>query len=145
MNTSYIEENTNGRERLRALVSRLSDEELAQPADDGWTIAAILAHLAFWDYRALVLIERWKKTGVGPSPIDTDGVNDAMKALCLAIPAREAANLAVKAAEAVDAELENLPEELRAEIDMLVQEGKFRTNRSIHRNAHVDQIEERLV
>ncbi len=91
-----------------------------------------------------MLIERWKKTGVGPSPIDTDGVNDAMKALCLAIPGREAANLAVKAAEAVDAEIENLPEELRAGIDVLVQEGKFRINRSIHRNAHLDQIEERL-
>ena len=142
---SDIEANAKGRERLQALVSRLSDEDLAQPAGDGWTNAAILAHLAFWDYRALVLIERWKKTGVGSSPIDADGVNDAMKALCLAIPAREAANLAVKAAEAVDAELENLPEELRAEIDILVQEGKFRTNRSIHRNAHVDQIEERLV
>ena len=139
-----IETNAKGRERLQALVSRLNDEELAQPAGDGWTNAAILAHLAFWDYRALVLIERWKKTGVGASPIDADGINDAMKALCLAIPAREAANLAVKAAEAVDAELENLPEELRAEIDMLVQEGKFRINRAIHRNAHVDQIEERL-
>jgi hypothetical protein len=138
---SENEANAKGRERLQALVSRLNDEELTQPAGDGWTIAAILAHLAFWDYRALVLIERWKKTGVGSSPIDADGVNDAMKALCLAIPAREAANLAVKAAEAVDAELENLPEELRAEIDILVQEGKFRTNRSIHRNVHVDQIE----
>jgi DinB superfamily len=141
---SNVEANANGRERMRALVSRLSDEELAQPAGDGWTIAAILAHLAFWDYRALVLIERWKKTGVGPSPIDIDGINDAMKALCLAIPGREAASLAVKAAEAVDAEIENLPEELRAGIDVLVQEGKFRINRSIHRNAHVDQIEGRL-
>lgn len=139
-----IEANVKGRERLQELVNKLNDEELAQPVGDGWTIAAILAHLAFWDYRALVLIERWKKTGVGPSPIDTDGVNDAMKALCLAIPGREAANLAVKAAEAVDAEIENLPEELRAGIDVLVQEGKFRINRSIHRNAHLYQIEERL-
>lgn len=141
MSTSYIEANAKGRERLRALVSRLTDEELTLQAGDGWTIAAILAHLAFWDYRVLVLITRWKKIGIGPSPIDVDGVNDATKPLCLALPAREAANLAVNAAEAVDAELGNLPEDLRPGINALVREGKFRLDRSIHRNEHLDQIE----
>jgi hypothetical protein len=141
---NYIESNAKGRERLRALVSELSDEELALQAGAGWTIAAILAHLAFWDYRVLVLIMRWKNAGVGPSPIDVDGVNDAMKPLCLTIPGRKAARLAVDAAEAVDAELANLPEGLRPEIDVLVQEGKFRLNRSIHRNEHLDQIERTL-
>jgi len=138
---SYIEANAKGRERLWALVSELTDEELALQVGDGWTIAAMLAHLAFWDYRVLVLIMRWKKVGIGPSPIDIDGVNDAMKPLCLAIPPREAARLAVDAAEAVDAELANLPEDLKSGINVLVQEGKFRLNRSIHRNEHLDQIE----
>lgn len=138
---SYIEANAQGRERLRALASGLTDDELALPAGDGWTIAAILAHLAFWDYRVLALLARWKRAGVGPSPIDVDGVNDAAKPLCLAIPARQAASLALSAAEAVDAELENLPDELRSGIDALVQAGKFRLNRSIHRNEHIDQIE----
>jgi hypothetical protein len=141
MSMSYIEANAQGRERLWALVSGLTGEELTLPAGDGWTVAAILAHLAFWDYRVLALLMRWKKAGVGPSPIDIDGVNDAAKPLCLAIPAREAARLALNAAEAVDAELENLPEDLRPAIDVLVQEGKFRLNRSIHRNEHIDQIE----
>jgi hypothetical protein len=138
---SYIEANARGRERLWALVSELTDEELALHAGDGWTIAAILAHLAFWDHRVLVLIMRWKKVGIGPSPIDIDGVNDATKPLCLAILAREAASLAVNAAEAVDAELGSLPEDLRSGISVLVQEGKFRPNRSIHRNERLDQIE----
>jgi hypothetical protein len=138
---SYIEANAKGRERLWVLVSELTDEELTLQVGDGWTIAAMLAHLAFWDYRVLVLIGRWKKVGVGPSPIDIDGVNDAMKPLCLAIPPREAARLAVNAAEAVDAELANLPEDLKPGINVLVQEGKFRLNRSIHRNEHLDQIE----
>ena len=92
---SYIEANAKGRERLWALVSELTDEELALQVGDGWTIAAMLAHLAFWDYRVLVLIMRWKKVGIGPSPIDIDGVNDAMKPLCLAIPPREAARLLI--------------------------------------------------
>lgn len=137
----YMDANTKGRERLRALVKGLTDEELALPAGDGWTIAAILAHLAFWDYRVLELIKRWKKVGVGPSPIDIDGVNDAMKPLCRAIPGREAAQLAVDAAEAIDVELANLPEDLKPGIDALVQEGKFRLDRSLHRNEHLDQIE----
>jgi hypothetical protein len=141
---SYVEANAKARERLWALVSKLTDEGLVLQVGDGWTVAAILAHLAFWDYRVLVLIRRWRTAGVGRSPIDVDGVNDAMKPLCLAIPGREAASLAVKAAEAVDAELGNLSEGLATEISPLVQEGKFRPDRSIHRNEHLDQIERAL-
>ena len=89
-------------------------------------------------------MKRWKQTKVESSPIDTDAVNDAMKPLCLAIAVREAANLAIQAAEATDAELENLPEEVRIGIDILVQAGKFRLDRSIHRNGHVDQIKKVL-
>lgn len=70
MSISYIEANTKGRERLCTLVSRRTDEELELQAGDGWTVAAILAHLAFWDNRALELIRRWKNVGVGRSPID---------------------------------------------------------------------------
>jgi len=138
---NYVEANARARERLRTLASELTYEELALQVGAGWTVAAILAHLAFWDYRVLELIRRWSKMEVGPSPVDVDGVNDAMKPLCLAIAGREAAKLALSAAGAVDAELENLPEALRPEIDMLVQAGKLRLYRSIHRNEHLDQIE----
>jgi len=138
---NYIDVNKKGRERLQALVSRLTDEELALQVGEGWTVAAILAHLAFWDYRVLVLIVRWKNVGIGPSPIDIDNVNDATKPLFCVIPGRKAANLAVNAAQAVDTELANLPEDLKPGINALVQEGKFRLNRSVHRNEHLDQIE----
>jgi hypothetical protein len=138
---NYIDANTKERKRLRALVESLTDEELALQIGDGWTIAALLAHLAFWDYRVLTLIARWKNTGVGSSPIDIHSVNDAAKPLFRAIPGREAAALAVIAAEAVDTELANIPENLRPDINALVQEGKFRLDRSIHRNEHLDQIE----
>ncbi len=55
---SVIAENTATRERLRALVPRIDDEELARPLGDGRTIATILGHVAFWDQRVLVLLER---------------------------------------------------------------------------------------
>jgi hypothetical protein len=144
MSKSYVEENTKGRGRLRGLANELTDEELGLPAGDGWTVAALLAHLAFWDYRVLALIRRWEEVGVGPSPIDVDGVNDAAKPLCLAIPPREAVRLAINAAEAVDRALECLPDDLEAGINVLVQEGKFRLNRSIHRDEHLDQIRRAL-
>ena len=138
------EANAKGREQLLALASRLTDKELRLQAGDGWTVSAVLAHLAFYDYRALGLIQYWKKNGVGPSPLDTDIVNDAMKLVLVAIAGREAVKLALAAAEAVDAEIEKLPEELRPGIDVLVKEGKFRLNRGIHREAHIEQIEKAL-
>jgi Mycothiol maleylpyruvate isomerase N-terminal domain len=51
---TFIAENDAERARLRALVTRLNDADLARPMPTGWTIAAILAHLAFWDQRALL-------------------------------------------------------------------------------------------
>ena len=35
------------RERLESLIDRLSDAELAYPLSDGWTVSAVLAHLAW--------------------------------------------------------------------------------------------------
>src|SRR5882672_2875973 len=55
---SYIARNETERTRLRALVARLSDTDLARPLPAGWTVAGVLAHLAFWDQRALALLER---------------------------------------------------------------------------------------
>jgi DinB superfamily len=137
-----MQANDASRARLRAVLDGLSDEELALPAGDGWTIAAYLAHLAFWDYRVLVLLKRWEKTGIGSSPIDTDAVNDALLPLFLSLLPTAAAAQAVEAAEEVDAVLENLPEGLEHGIDELVRQGIFRRNRSIHRNQHLDEIEQ---
>src|SRR6266853_1622147 len=103
MDRPYVAENNRERARLRALVERLSDGDLARPLDAGWTVGAVLAHLAFWDERILVLIERWEKEGLRSTPRsfdekDVDWINDSTKALCLALPPREAARLAVAAA-----------------------------------------------
>jgi hypothetical protein len=46
------------RQRLQVLVARLDDAELAYPLGDEWTVAAVLAHLAFWDRRAAILLAR---------------------------------------------------------------------------------------
>ena len=89
MDRSYIAENEAERERLKGLLQRLSDEELSRPMPAGWTVAAVLAHMAFWDARALSLMDKWAR-GVVPSaadyePEDIDWINDASKPLCLAL------------------------------------------------------------
>jgi len=142
MSRPFVEENNRQRERLRALIARLSDRDLTRPLYDGWTVAGILGHLAFWDYRALLLIRRWKETSVQPSPIDVDTVNDAMLPLLVAVPPRRAAEIAIEAAAAIDKEIEGLSEDLIAQIE--AQATTFRLNRGTHRIEHLNQIESAL-
>src|SRR5215467_8931441 len=91
---SYITENVKELHRLRALVERLSDADLARPTPGGWTVAASLAHVAFWDQRILFWLDRWESAGESPRHLheaDIDWINDAGKPLCLALPPRAAA------------------------------------------------------
>ena len=58
---SYIAENKTQLTRLQALLAGRSDADLARPMAAGWTVAGVLGHLAFWDQRALILLEHWKR------------------------------------------------------------------------------------
>jgi len=140
MDRHFIDENAKELKRLRSLVERLSDDELALPLGNDWTVSVALAHLAFWDQRSLVLLRKWKLEGVEPSPIDVDVTNESLLPTWLALPPRLAAKLAVAAAEAIDSELAECPSHLISEIDRLG--DKFRLYRSVHRKLHLDQIEE---
>jgi hypothetical protein len=140
MEGSFSEENARERERLRSLAGRLTDEELALPMGSDWTIAVALAHLAFWDQRSLVLLRKWKASGVvAPSPIDIDVTNDSLLCLWESLEPRKAADLAVACAESIDRELQTASPEIIAQIEALGEE--FRLYRSIHRKLHLDQIE----
>ena len=140
MERTYVRENTRGRERLRALTNRITDEELSLILyAEGWTIAFALAHLAFWDQRRLVLIRKWKRQGVTPSPIDSDTTNDALLPFFLALPPREAANLAISTAEALDRELAELSPDLITAIKGLG--DRHALNRATHSKTHLDEIE----
>lgn len=144
---SYIAHNNAERERLRALVDRLSDEVLSRRLSAGWTIAGVLAHLAFWDQRVLVLIERWERGGPGSAPRrinpdDVDWINDAAKALCLELPPRAAAQLAIATAEAVDQKLEALSSDLIAA--NVAAGNPINLLRAEHRREHLNEIERAL-
>ena len=60
---AFLERNKNEHARLRQLIARLSDADLVRPVSGGWTVAAALAHMAFWDGRVLVSLERWEREG----------------------------------------------------------------------------------
>jgi hypothetical protein len=135
-------ENTRQRERLRALVGRLSDADLERPLGHGWTVAGALVHLAFWDLRAVVLIDRYERDGVKPSEADADVVNDTVNALGRAIPGRAAARLCLEAAEAVDRRVERLSAATLAGVAAAGQ--PFRPDRHVHRAEHLDEIERAL-
>jgi hypothetical protein len=144
MARSYVSENNHERARLRALVDRLSDGELSRSLDAGWTVGAVLAHLAFWDQRALVLIERWEKEGQNATPRaidgkDVDWINDSAKELCLALPPRAAARLAVAVADAVDRRVEALSDEVVAA--NAAAGNPISLLRAEHRREHLDEIE----
>ena len=111
MNRDFETANKAARERMRSLIESMSDEQLALPTVAGWTIASVLAHIAFWDFRILYLLRHWKENEIAPSPYDVDAINEAHKPLCLALSPRTAANLALQAAQAIDSEIEKTSDE----------------------------------
>ena len=143
MTFPYSKENAESYQRLKSLAHRLTDTDLALSTEYGWTVAALLAHLAFWDQRVLVILRRWKEEGFDPSPIDSGAVNDSLKVICHALEPRRAVDLCLVSAEAVDAELETLSPELVKQIEEHAEatETQFRMNRSLHRNGHLNDID----
>ena len=55
-----IARNADELRRLEALVASLTDEALAAPVHEGWTVAVSLAHLAFWERFDLQVLTRWR-------------------------------------------------------------------------------------
>jgi hypothetical protein len=143
MSFPYAEANAGSYQRLKATIQRLTDTDLALSTDYGWTISALLAHLAFWDQRMYVILDRWQQNGFDPSPIDSMAVNDSLKIICHALAPRTAASLALIAAERIDAKLATLTLEFVEQIEDYAEANsiQFRMNRALHRNAHLDDIE----
>jgi uncharacterized damage-inducible protein DinB len=142
---AHAEQNSRERERLRALVARLSDDDLRRPVTDRWTVADMLGHLAFWDAWALSLVEKLE-AGVPFSPADhesedVDPINAAARALVSAMPPRQVAELAVRLAEETDRRVATLdpqrlwPEDPACPLNPL---------RAGHRAEHLDHIEAAL-
>jgi len=106
MNTidEIITDNASENTHLRKLAGHLSDENLRLPLEAGWTVAAVLAHLA--------------------------------------IPPRQAAELAVRLADEVDKIIADLTPEMVEAIQTRGTTVKLR--RADHRRTHLGEIEKVL-
>ena len=133
------------RERLRQLIAGMSDEDLKRPMPAGWTIAAVLAHIAFWDARAIYWLDKWAKGGP-PSAYEhenVEAVNESAKPLCLALRPRDAADLSLRLAEEADGKVKALNDEMLARI-RATGAPPFNLSRAIHRKEHLDHIDREL-
>ena len=142
---SYVEENTRERERMRAIVERVSEDELRSSVNPHWTVAAVLGHIAFWDARILALADKLERgepfISSDTEPEDVDWINDASRALIHAIPPREVARLALEIAEETDARVAILPADRLWPRDP---DSPLYATRASHRGEHLDEVEEAL-
>jgi hypothetical protein len=138
MHRSIVESNAAERQRLSELVAQLRDEDFGRVLEPGWTVAAALVHVAFWDRRISVLIDRWMKDGPSTSEVDLDATNDALLPQWRLIPPRAAVQELLAAMEEMDRKVEALPADLVAEI---VGRKLGNIDRGGHRRAHREQIE----
>ena len=146
MDRGYIERNEASRARLRALLDRLTDEDLGRKVGD-WTVGMSLAHLAFWDHfghlRWIETVASGRELPVQVGSLLTDLINDT--SLDLWSRSLDAAGIrafVLEAAEAFDAHVAGLPDQL---VEAAQAADLPRTlDRSIHRAGHLDPIEAAL-
>ena len=126
--------NRASRDRLAAVIARLGGRSVELPG--GWTAAAVLAHLAFWDGFAAARLEKFGSDAL------TDLMNAAGLAQWRALPAAAAGELATGAATAIDRLIEALPADALDEIRAMKRPRLL--DRSLHRKEHLDEIERAL-
>lgn len=144
MDATIIADNEAQRARLAALVAWLSDAGLARPLGGGWTVATALAHLAFWDRHAKLVLDNWERGHVQPleHEVYSDLLNVGLMDEWAALPPREAARLALEAAAAVNERVASL--DARVADEAIARGEPWRVRRHQHRAEHIDQIEQAL-
>ena len=142
MDRDFRFENDGSRKRLFALTVKLGEAELARQLPNGWTVAAALVHLAFWDLYAGALLPEWERTGVNGDSVNIGTINAAVAGLAKAIPAANIVSLVREAAETADRGAAGVTPELAGTI--LASGLDYLLRRSLHRDEHVNQIESAL-
>lgn len=77
--TELIDKVRSGRDQLTALLAQLNDEQMLRPGlNDNWSGKDLLAHIAFWEWRAVHLFDNLARTG---TVVDAVGVPTELNAL----------------------------------------------------------------
>jgi len=135
-----LERNASTLERLRALAASMSADDLERSLGGGWVVATAFAHLAFWDRRQAHTLRHFVETATVIEEDET--TNPSLEPLLFAIPPHQAVELALEAAELVNATVEGLDAAARAAVDG--GEHAYLTRRWAHREEHMAQIEAAL-
>src|SRR5262249_34907679 len=109
-----------------------------RPLGDGWTAAAAIAHLAFFDRRASILLDRWTRGDESPSGLDVDVINDALLTQWLLLPPRAAVVDALTAGEEINAKIAALSED---EVNAIRTAQSIRLDRAHHRTDHLNELD----
>jgi hypothetical protein len=135
--------NRASRDRLAAVIASLGGRSVELPG--GWTAAALLAHLAFWDgfgaARLLKFARDHEAMELGNDTL-TEFINAAGMAQWRATPLAAAGDLASGAAAAIDRLIEGLPADVLDEVRAMKRPRLL--DRSLHRKEHLDEIERAL-
>ena len=141
LDPSYIDQNRASTERIRALIARLTDEEMQTKVGEHWTVVIALAHLVFWDKRVIHILDMTEKNGkLFDLEIDIV-VNDLSLPLWAVIPPRDAAHICAETSEALDKRLEEFSPQL---LEELYNHNKRWVVRALHRNEHLDEVDAAL-
>jgi hypothetical protein len=140
---THSAQNAAARDRVLGLVSGLPEASMASPDADGWTVAAQLAHLAFWDRVHVGRLRAALDSGGDlPAPVPLDvihAVNDSALHGWRRIPGELAVRLFADASAEVDAYIATLEP---AVVERVRAAGLARhVERFRHRTEHGDAIE----
>jgi hypothetical protein len=138
MNSETISRNKASREAMKKLSEHLSNSELNHKLPNGWTVAVMFAHLAFWDKQRLELLLEWEKNGISANDYNYDIFNAAMLPFWKAVEPRVCVQMALENAEAVDAFIEKLSDDFAAKIQAAPNAPDL--DRANHRLHHLKQV-----
>ncbi len=141
-----VRENAATRQALGELVSALSDDSYRCPIGLHWTVSTTLCHLSFWDQRALFLLKFWASGAAVEVPkLDApsiESINQAVNWIALEVPSFAAGRMALQSADAVDAFVAQISDDLAQRIEAAGFERYLR--RSLHRQEHLNKIRHAL-
>lgn len=139
---NFSQENHASQLELTEFISQLSNEQLYREMPAGWNVLAVLAHLAFWDQRAIILIKKWQQEGISGSPMDTDVINETTRSFFRDLDPEKTKRSVSQSAVEMDALIDSLPDDFLQEIR---EKGStVHLNRAEHRRMHVKEIKSAL-
>lgn len=138
MDKAIIKRNTASREAMKKLAGHLTNKKLEHELPNGWTVAVMFAHLAFWDKQRCELLKSWQKNGISSFTYDADVFNAALLPLWELLEPRLALQMAIENAAEVDALIEKLPDAFVAKVRALPDAPDL--ERANHRLHHLKQM-----